>query len=86
MRPKRINARQAIKRKKFNSLRPEDMILVKKGKELRGKNFAWYIGLHHPHIINKVHVGMIHHSMKYQVIKWIEDGRLYLRKDGIDEG
>lgn len=68
--------------KKF--LRPEDMYLVKKGNELRGKQFAYHINPYHPTTISKIHVGKIHHSMKYQIIEFIKKGHLYLRKDGID--
>lgn len=69
--------------KKF--LKPDDMVLIEKGKELRGKKFAYHIGAYHPDIISRIHVGIIHPSMKYQIIQFIKKGQLYLRKDGIDE-
>jgi len=66
-------------------LKADDMVLVEKGKELRGKQFAWHIGAYHPDIVSRIHIGIIHPSMKYQIIEFIKKKQLYLRKDGLDE-
>jgi len=78
--------RIAVKKKKRKPLFKDhitlsDLKLVKYGKELRGVDMAYHIGSMHPSVITKIHVGVIHHSMKYQVIKWVKEGKLYIKKE-----
>lgn len=75
------------KKKKVNKLakylgvRLSDLHKVKQGKELRGVDMAYHVSPMHPEVITKIHVGVIHQSMKYQVIKWVKQGNLYILKD-----
>jgi len=77
---KKILIKKKVKKSVLDKHKPflSDLTKVIIGKELRGVDMAYHISPMHPDVITKIHIGVIHTSMKYQVIKWIKAGHLYL--------
>lgn len=56
-----------------------DLVVISQGKELRERDWCYYINPLFPGVISHINLKVIHPSSKGQIIKWIRDGRIYVK-------
>ena len=81
MAKRRIHSRKPVRKGILSDMvRRTDLKKISEGKELRGEVMCYHINERHPNIISQFNISAIHDTAKMGIIKWIKEGKIYIRK------
>ena len=71
------------KRPKMIPVRKNQLTLISKGAQLKGLMYCWYINPMFPDVITPIRIDIIAESSIADIVRRIEQGRIYVRKGEI---